>query len=271
MSAATEARRQGALIEALQGREPGPDARLAEHGARLRRGLAAYRGNAAAVAERALANAYPTLTALVGGEDAAMLARALWRQAPPTCGDLAQWGDDLPALIEAQRELDAWPYLADCARLDAALRRCEQAADATLDAASLGRLADCAPQAVRLHLLPSVQLLASRWPIAALYAAHHAAGVDASVAVGAALAAPRGESVVIARRGWRAEPVVVAPADFAWMRALRDGVPLADALRRAGADFALEPWLLQALQQGWLWKAEPLAGNEENDDDDPLA
>lgn len=260
MSRALEAERQSALLDALfAARAPAASALtgLRESGERLQRGLGAYRANGSSIAERALAAAYPTLHALVGSEDAAALARALWRSAPPRRGDLAQWGRELPEFIEAQRSLDPWPYLADCARLDAAVQRCESAADAEVERDTLALLAEHPPEALRLRLLPSVQLLASAWPIASLHAAQQpGAPADALERADAAVTLRRGECVVIARAGWRARPSPIDAPGFAWMRALQHGASLADALAQAGADFDVNAWLIQALQQGWLWKAE---------------
>jgi len=55
----------------------------------LQAGVAAYRGNAGAVAERALAGTFPTLAELVGDDAAGALARDFWRHHPPARGDLA--------------------------------------------------------------------------------------------------------------------------------------------------------------------------------------
>jgi len=40
------------------------------------------------------------------------------------------------------------------------------------------------------------------------------------------------------------------------MQALLRGASLADALQAAGGDFTFDTWLVQALQHGWLWRAE---------------
>lgn len=277
--AAREAERQNALLAALFDRTlPPGDAALevqmhpagfAEQGARLRRGLQAYRANGSSIAERALAAAYPTLWALVGAEDADALARALWRNAPPRRGDLAQWGHDLPEFIEAQRDLDPWPYLADCARLDAAVSRCEAAAEPPVERDTLALLAEHAPEVLRLRLQPSLQLLDSRWPVATLHAAHHGpdgqAMADAQERARAAVALRQAEAVLVARAGWRARPLVLEPAVFAWMQALQSGATLADALERAGDAFDFNAWLVQALQQGWLWKAQADASPDDPD------
>jgi hypothetical protein len=258
VSRAAEAQRQSALLAAvLAGHEPSAPAALLEQGERLRRGLVAYRANAEAMAERALQPAYPTVAAMVGEEDFAALARALWRASPPQRGDLAQWGLDLPDFIEAQRDLDPWPYLADCARLDAALRLCEAASDAAPEPDTLALLAEHDPDALCLRLLPCVQLIQSRWPIATLHAAHQRGDAGDLDTAREALAECRAEAVVVARQGWRARVSEVDAPSFAWMRALHDGLPLSAALNRAGDAFTFDGWLVRALQQVWLHRCEP--------------
>ncbi|HSV69778.1 MAG TPA: DNA-binding domain-containing protein [Methylibium sp.] len=257
MSHAVEARRQSALLAALLVRDAPAPAGLREQGERAARGLAAYRANAATIAERALRAAYPSVAAMLGDADFAALARTLWRAAPPTRGDLAQWGLDLPAWIESRRDLDPWPWLADAARLDAAVARCESAADAATERDSLALLADHEPAALRLRLLPCVQLLASDWPVATLRAAHRdGAGDDALAAARDAIAAGHAEAVVVARDGWRARVTALDAPTFAWMQALHADLPLDAALAQAGPAFAFDAWLIQSLQQGWLWRAE---------------
>jgi hypothetical protein len=186
------------------------------------------------------------------------LDEALWRAAPPRRGDLAQWGAELPAFIETRRELDPWPWLADCARLDAAMQRCESAPDTLLDPASLALLAHHAPAALRLRLRPDVQLLRSDWAVAALRAAHEGVdGAEATPRVRAALASGRAESVAVARGdGWRAVVTVLDASCFAWMQALSEGRTLDEALRRAGDGFDFEAWLRDALGHGWIHRAE---------------
>jgi hypothetical protein len=268
MSRQREAERQRGLLAALFAADPAlcsptdrdavEHAGFAEPGERLQRGLRAYRANAAGIAERALAAAYPTVSALIGAPDGAALARALWRASPPRRGDLAQWAQDLPEFIEGLRDLDPWPYLADCARLDAAVLRCESATDAEMRPDTLALLAEHPPQRLVLRLLPSVGLLASDWPVATLHAAHAAGPPDAGAAerrmnaARVALAERRAESVVIARSGWRALAQAVDASTFAWMRSLRTGANLAEALARAGTGFDFSAWLLQALQRQWI-------------------
>ena len=138
-----EALRQQQLLRALWrcGNAPALNLWLRESSERAGHALAAYRGNAAAIAECALAAAYPTVQQLLGDESFAQLARALWHHAPPQCGDLACWGDALPGWIEGDAQLAGEPYLADVARVDWAVHAIEQAADTVPAIVGLERLA----------------------------------------------------------------------------------------------------------------------------------
>ena len=91
-----EALRQQQLLRTLwrRGDEPALLLWLRESAERAGHGLAAYRGNTAAIAERALAAAFPTVCQLIG-DSFGSLARALWQRFPPQRGDLAQFGHAL--------------------------------------------------------------------------------------------------------------------------------------------------------------------------------
>ena len=222
-------------------------------------GLRAYRANAHASAGRALAAAFPTVQALLGPDTFAQLAREFWQAEPPQRGDLGEWGDALPDWIEAHPGLTEWPYLADCARLDLALHRCERAADATFDAASLALLSSAEPASLRLRTMPGVQALGSRWPLASIHAAHaaHTAAADDDGLF--ALARGQGEAVVVAREGWRGVVHLIDAPGLAFMQALARGADLAQALDAAGADFDFAAWLGAALRGVWLKEVEPVA------------
>ncbi len=241
-----EAQRQRQLLAVLA-TGVAPIGVLRESGARAARGLAAYRANAEAIAERALASAFATVKAMVGAEDFNHLACER--------GDLGEWGDAFPAWLAAHRGLTAWPWLADAGRLDLALHRCERAEDAVLDADSLGRLESADPSQLLLLLMPGTALLCSPWPIATIHRAHQLDGDAAERAfadVRAGLDAQCGEQVLVARRGWRALVHPLDPATAAWTQDLLDGASLADALTRAGAAFDFAAWLANALRESWL-------------------
>lgn len=249
-----EAQRQQQLLAALA-TGAAPLGGLRESGSRAARGVAAYRANAESIAERALASAFATVQAMVGDDDFKHLAREFWHAHPPERGDLGEWGDAFAAWLAAHRGLGAWPWLADCARLDLALHRSERAADAALDAASLGRLESVDPSQLRLLLMPGTALLCSPWPIATIHRAHELEGDAAERAfadVREAIDAQRGEQVLVARRGWRAVVYPLDPLTAAWTQDLLDRVNLADSLARAGEDFDFAAWLANALRASWV-------------------
>ena len=230
-------------------------AMLRERGTRAARGLEAYRANVESIADRALASIFPTVQAMVGADDFRHLAKEFWHVCPPERGDLGEWGDGFAAWLAAHAGLHAWPYLADSARLELALHRHERAADAVLDVDSLRRLESADPAQLRLVLMPGVALLRSPWPIAAIHRAHQLEGEAAESAFEAvreAIAARRGEQVLVARRGWRAAVHAIDPATADWTADVLDGIDLGTALTRAGEGFDFAAWLATALRESWL-------------------
>ena len=260
-AAQREALRQQQLLRALWRR--GTDASLTgwlrDSGARAEQGLDAYRGNAHAIAERALAAAFPTVQQLVGDDSFALLARALWHHHPPRCGDLARFGDALPAWIADDPQLAAEPYLADVARVDWAVHTIEHAADAPPLPADLHLLGEREPARLRLRLRPGLACIASRWPVVTIWRAHRSGEVDRFAPARDALAAGRREIALVARPQWRATVDAIDEPNARFTTALLGGAPLARALDAAGPTFAFEAWLHDAVRQQWLQAVEPVA------------
>lgn len=214
---------QQAFVDALLGRGPAPDGLTGAE-----RGLQAYRNNLKALSAQALAVPFTRLRAALGEEDFGALAWTFWRAHPPQRGDLAQWGGALaPFLVERAGEASGLP---DLARLDWALHEAERAADAELDAASLALLGHMPPEQLWLQLRPAVALLDQHTG-----------------------------PVLVWRQGWRGESRALSEREAGFMRALRGGVNLADALASAAVkgsgaetDFDFSAWLQAALQNAWL-------------------
>lgn len=286
-----ERQRQTLLLQALW--QQRPDASLGpwlrEDGARLGAGLAAYRGNAAATARRALAAAYPVLAELVGPACFDTLAQACWQANPPGCGDLGRYGEALIDVVQAwvddpQRLADE-PYLADMARLEWTVHQCDAAADdvpaahqpfdASPDAGSamavrgLDLLAGDSAEAATLVLRPGTSVLSSRWPIVAIWQAHRAQGPDRFDEVREAFGQARGDSVRVWRdEGWITRVDRIATADATFTAELLAGAPLGVALDRvaqAHDGFDFEAWLVQALQQRWLVEVRPASPSTQGD------
>jgi len=219
-------------------------------------GLRAYQINAQATAQRVIDSHFPTLAAMVGEATLHALALILWQEAPPSSGDLGEWGGALPGLIARHPDLQAWPWLADCARLDWARHQCELAADANLDINSLSLLTDAEPEHLHLALKPCAQLLVSDWPVMALWEAHQRPPQEQAGAAELALRSGQCSSaVVVWRNPWQLQMAQVGHADALWMQALlnqRDQA-LGILLDQAPTDFNFSAWLNTAVTQGWLW------------------
>lgn len=251
-----EALRQQALLAAFMapaGHGVGPS--LRESGERAARGIDAYRANAEALAERALAAVFGTVKAMLGEEDFAHLAADFWRARPPQRGDLGESGETFPEWLAAHPAMAPWPYLGDCARLDLALHRNERAADAAVDAASLALLET--PDLDRLHLLllPGTEVLRSAWPIGTIHRAHQAAAAQSEAAFDAvriAFDSQRAEAVMVVREGWRGTVHLLDSAVADWTDRLLQGHSFDVALATAGEAFDFASWLATALRQGWL-------------------
>ncbi len=248
-----EALRQQMLLRALwRDARPGVLAGWTRGGERFERGLQAYQANAGALAQRALAAAYPTIEQLLGAESFAALARAFWHRHGPVCGDLARWGAALPAFIADDAQLAGEPYLADTARLDWAVHAAETAADAAPEVRGLALLAAHDPAQLWLRLRPGTALLVSPHPVARIWQAHRNSGGDRFADVQAAFAAGLGERALVWRAGWPVRVEALAPGPAAFMAAVLNGAALGAALDAAGPDLDFQAWLAQALRLGWL-------------------
>ena len=258
MSAAAELERQRALVAAILAPRSDPSALstlpwLDETGERAERGLAAYRANAEALAERALGAAFGSIRAMLGDADFPHLAAEFWRACPPQRGDVGEWGAEFAGWLHTHPAMANWPYLADCARLDFALHRNERAADANFDADSLALLAgtdqQTDPQRLRLALMPGTALVSSRWPVVAIHRAHRS-GTDADFALARdAIERECAQHALVWRDGWRATVTELAEPEASWTASLLAGANLASALDRAGPGFDFASWLAGAIQQ----------------------
>jgi hypothetical protein len=259
-----ELERQRALLAALWRGGPEPETALPA-GLRARhvtaaRGLQAYRANAGAAAERALASAYPVLRALVGEASFAGLARAYWRARPPMRGDLAWLGAGLPGFVADDPQLADVPWLADVARLEWLLARAEGAADAPGSAAgrlaSLQVLSEHDPRELHVALAPGAAVMRSAWPVASVWRAHRPDAAPGAFDEARALVAARtGEIAFVCRPEWAARVDVVDEASARFLQSLVDGHSLAAALARAteaDAAWAFDAWLARATGAGWL-------------------
>jgi len=257
-AAQRERLRQQQLLRALwrRGADASLQGWLRESGARAQQGLAAYRGNAAAIAGRTLAAAFPTVQQLVGDESFATLAGTFWQQHPPRCGDLARYGDGLPDWIAADAQLAPEPYLADVARVDWAVHAIEHAADVAAPPPGLALLGELDPSQLRLRLRPGLARVVSRWPVVTIWQAHRSSEANRFEPVREAFARRVAETALVARPQWRADVSAIDEPCARFVAALQVGTPLDRALDAAGASFEFASWLHEAVRQRWLQAVE---------------
>lgn len=209
-----------------------------------------YRGNLTANWERTLANAYPVLQQLVGGEFFRALGREYGRRVASTSGDLNQFGGGMAAFLGEFPPTQAYPYFPDVARLEWLVHRAYHAADATpLGAPELAAMDPRAVENQPLWLRPGHTLLASEWALADLWQAHQE---PPAAALPQDLARP--DRLLVYRPEWRVLVRSLTPGEWAALETLESGAPLASALERgydADPDFdpgaALQTWLEQRL------------------------
>ena len=258
MRGLSEAQRQQQLLDALFDPE---FARPHDALPGWARGLAAYRANAAAHAAETLRARYPTLLAMLGGEAFDSLSAAHWQACPPARGDLARFGDEFPGWLRQRRDLAAWPWLGDCARLDRALWRVRFAPAAGLSDADLRRLADGDPERLALRLAPAAELVESPWAVVDLHELHAAPDPDVD-AVARALQ-DGAQAAWVWRQGFEARCMALDAPALRWLRALRECATLGSALTRVGDDFDVAAWLADAVRAGWIDGVDAFT-NQEN-------
>ena len=219
------------------------------------RGLAAYRSNGHAMAERALRAAYPVIAAMFGEQNFDLLARDLWHTHPPSGGDLAQWGAALSGFLQASDALSDAPYLGDVARAEWALHRAASAADAEPDLPSFARLASEDPHGLTLSLSPGATVIGSRFPVASLVTAH-LFGDPCLAEAAQRLRDGIGELALVWRQGLRPRIAAIDLSAAALVQALQAGADLPGALDAACAadteppSFDFSAWLTAAVTDG---------------------
>lgn len=228
------------------------------------RGLQVYQANAQVAASRNLQAVYPVLEQLVGEDAFSMLARDLWHTAPPTRGDVAQWGEGLAALIQSIPELAEEAYLPDVARVEWALHQAATAANGLADFATLALLTQHDPAALTLQLAPGTVLINSTYPVASIVAAHLYDSPSFDV-LGQKLRAAEPESALIWRRGLRPMTSLCTAAEATFLEQLLAGKSLLAALEASetllsehAVPFDFSAWLTHAAQSGLLLGARLL-------------
>ena len=214
--------------------------------------FAVYRNNVVVGLIEALAAAYPATKAVVGGRFFEAMAGVYVRAEPPTSPVLILYGAGFAAFIEGFAPAARLRFLPDVARLERLWLEAyhgPEAAPLPLDA--LARLPEAALAEARLLLHPTAGLIASRHPVAALWAANTGRGEHAAVDL------RRAETALVLRPHDRVEVHVLQPGEAAFVGALGRGRFLGEA---AEAALTIRPSFDLAAALGRIFTAGAVTG-----------
>lgn len=209
---------------------PVPRGVAAHPSAQLQERFAVYRNNVAVGLANALEARFPA-TRKIAGEAFFKGAAKLFAAAnPPRSPLMMSYGEDFPSFLAAFGPAKAVPYLADVARLESARARAYHAADAEpLDAAALRGLSPGELGGMRFVLHPSLEIVASDYPIVAIWAMN----------VGEIPLAPiddwHGEDALVLRPRLDVEVRLLPAGARAFLQSLALGKPLGEAAAAAAA------------------------------------
>ncbi len=197
------------------------DSLVADHLPPARR-LAVYRANVHIALLRVLEGGFPATRRAAGEDRFRAAAIAFLRASPPVEPRLHLWGGAFPAWLAAHPETAGQPWLGDLAGLEWAREEVYYAADApALVPTALAALPQERYPALRLRLHPTARLLASRWPIDALWRGEVASPP------------PTPAHVLVSRPGMEVQTLVLTAGEHALLAALSADATLADAAEAA--------------------------------------
>ena len=136
-----------------------------------------YRNNVVVSLSDALETAFPVIHKLLGDDCFRAMAGVYVREHPPTSALMMYYGAEMPDFLHSFEPVGHLPYLADVARLELAMREAYHSADSTAIAPeALGALAPEELMQARFTLAPALRIVASDWPIYALWQFNMASG-----------------------------------------------------------------------------------------------
>lgn len=198
--------------------------------------LQVYNGGYLARLVEVLQGDYGAVQHVLGEEQFRGLVARYLRRHPSRHPNLNQLGGHFPAFVKAQRNLPARAFLAELAELELALCRAFDAPEFTpVPLATLQAIPAAAWPKARLRTNPSVQLLATRFPVGAWYQAWKAGEVPAVPT------AQRAWTLVFRRddKVWRQQ---LAKPAYEVLAALHAGQPFGHALDAAAGHPQVGAW-----------------------------
>lgn len=194
--------------------------------------FAVYRNNVTVSLIDALADTFPIVQELVGVEFFRAMARVFVQSSPPRSRIMAYYGGSFADFVESFPPAMSVPYLADVARLEMGRVTACHAADVPPVPPEALQVALSDPQglmSLRLVLHPSVHVIASRFAVFSLWAAHQGALCISSVDPAAA------QTALIFRNELDVDTVELPAGAGQFFKSLQMGEPLAGAASTASS------------------------------------
>jgi len=191
--------------------------------------LAIHRNNTMVSLTTTLERAYPALARHLGAERFKALARRFIETNPPGVPQLSAYGAGFAEHLEAVGPADLPAWAPDLARLERACHTALFAAEAApLSLETLQALPEARYGEIVFTVHPSLRLVASPWPIEALWRAEEAPEP-------APAAADTASTALVLRAAHRVTVETLEPAAAAFLAAVRAGAPLAGGAEAAAA------------------------------------
>jgi Putative DNA-binding domain len=219
---------QSDFASALLNSEAIPKGVISHNSNRPDERFAIYRNNVMVGLVNALEARFPATRKIVGDDFFKGAARRFAAAHPPRSPVMMFYGEGFPEFLASFEPAGEIPYLADIALLEAARTRTYHAADAEpLTAAVLAATAPDSLARTRFTLHPSLEIVASPYPIVTIWAMN-SGEVDL-----APITDWRGEDALIVRP-WREVEVRRLPAGGRiFLQSIAEGKPLKEAAKAA--------------------------------------
>jgi hypothetical protein len=193
--------------------------------------LAIYRNNARAAFLGALELTFPVVRRRVGDDYFRQLATFYREQSPSRSGDLHWAGRGFAAFLDEHLRDGEYAWLADLARIEWSRAECSVAAALpSLPATALAKFGVHEFEHLVFSLQPALELHSSSYPVFSVWLANQAENappVDQSMGSECGMVLARADHVEVRRLNERL---------FAFLTALRAGLPLGDAMTRANLE-----------------------------------
>ena len=187
-----------------------------------------YQNNVFISLTQALADVYPVVERLVGEAFFRFTARRYIQRHPSVSGNLHEFGRELAAFLSESSGNHGLPYLTDVAALEWAYHEVFHAGVALpIDLTRLARIPDEEQDRLRLRLHPARRLIASRYPVLAIWEANRGDAVDViDLDVG-------GDFLLVARRDLECQIERITPGEFVFLAEVDEGATLEQACEAA--------------------------------------